>query len=162
MRILIVSDTHGKNKNLKRVLDMEAPVDLLIHLGDACCLESEIADMVGCPLEIIAGNCDFFSQLEREKNIKLENLKVFITHGNYYDVESGIDDIEKVAIGNGADIVMFGHTHRPVIDYGDGIIALNPGSLCMPRQEGRRCSYAMMEFDRKGNPHIEIKYLVEK
>ena len=35
MKILIVSDTHRKNENLKKVLDREPPFDMMIHLGDA-------------------------------------------------------------------------------------------------------------------------------
>ena len=55
--------------------------------------------------------------------------------------------------------MMFGHTHRPLIDYSKGIIALNPGSLSYPRQEGKRPSYMIMELDKKGEAHFEIVYL---
>ncbi len=34
MRVLIVSDTHGKNGNLEKVLRLIAPLDLIFHLGD--------------------------------------------------------------------------------------------------------------------------------
>ena len=34
MKILIVSDTHGQEKNLEEVLKKEEPIDALIHLGD--------------------------------------------------------------------------------------------------------------------------------
>ena len=54
---------------------------------------------------------------------------------------------------------MFGHTHRPLIDYGKNVIALNPGSLSYPRQEGKRPSYIMMETDIKGDAHFRIEYL---
>ena len=69
MRILIVSDTHRKHENLKRVLENVSPVDLLIHLGDAEGYEDVIGEMAGCPLEIVAGNNDFFSRSsERKRN----------------------------------------------------------------------------------------------
>ena len=42
---------------------------------------------------------------------------MLITHGHYYYVNTGIEDIEREAEGRGFDIVMFGHTHRPIIDY---------------------------------------------
>ena len=35
MKVLIISDTHGKHENLKTVLKREKPVDLVVHLGDA-------------------------------------------------------------------------------------------------------------------------------
>lgn len=34
MKILIVSDTHGRLENLERVIEMTKPIDALIHLGD--------------------------------------------------------------------------------------------------------------------------------
>ena len=54
---------------------------------------------------------------------------------------------------------MFGHTHRPLIDYGKNIIAINPGSLSYPRQEGRKPSYIIMEIDESGDADFQIRYV---
>ena len=54
---------------------------------------------------------------------------------------------------------MFGHTHRPIIDYRKDVIALNPGSLSYPRQEGKRPSYIIMELIIEGEATFEIDYL---
>ncbi len=159
MRILIISDTHRKHENLIRVLQRVSPLDLLIHLGDAEGAEDYIVGLAGCPLEIVAGNSDFFSALPREKEITIGSYRALITHGHYYYVNSGIADIEKEAAARQFDLVMFGHTHQPLIDYGKNIIALNPGSLSYPRQEGKRPSYILMETDKKGTAHFEIYYL---
>lgn len=158
MRILIVSDTHRRQENLEWVLEQEAPIDLLIHLGDVEGCEDEIVAMAECPVEMIAGNNDFFSDLEREKELKLGKYRVLITHGHYYYVSTGITEIKKEAEARGYDIVMFGHTHRPMLNYGK-VITLNPGSLSYPRQEGHRPSYIMMEIDKSGEAHFEIEYL---
>ena len=53
----------------------------------------------------------------------------------------GNETIKKRPLTGGVDIVLYGHTHRPVIDIDDDIIAVNPGSLSHPRQEGRQPSY---------------------
>ena len=159
MKILIVSDTHRRHDNLIEVLEREQPIHQLIHLGDAEGEEDYIGELAGCPMEVVAGNNDFFSSLPREKDLWLGKYRVLITHGHYYYVNAGIADIEKEASARRYDIVMFGHTHRPLIDYGKDIIALNPGSLSYPRQEGRRPSYIVMDVDKKGDAHFEIKYL---
>lgn len=159
MRILIVSDTHGKHKNLKEILTRVKDIDLMIHLGDVEGGEEEIVQMAGCPVEMVSGNNDFFSDLEREKELQIGNYKVFITHGHYYYVAMGVEDLRKEACGRGMDIVMFGHTHRPFFDNSKGVIALNPGSVSYPRQEGHRPSYALMEIDHKGEAHFSIEYL---
>ena len=158
-KIMVVSDTHKHHRNLARALEQAGTPDLLIHLGDAEGYEDYIADMAGCPLEIVSGNNDFFSSLPREKEIMVGNYRVFMTHGHYYYVGSGIEDLKREALARGADVAMFGHTHIPLIEYGDGIVVMNPGSISYPRQEGKRPSYILMDIDKKGMAHYEIEYL---
>lgn len=159
MKILIVSDTHGKHENLKLALEQEKPIDRMIHLGDAEGCEDYIQRLAQCPMDIVAGNNDFFSQLPMEETIYLGNYKILITHGHYYNVNAGIAGIQKDANARGFNIVMFGHTHRPVVERGNGIITLNPGSLSYPRQEGKRPSYIVMDLDKKGEAEFELKFL---
>ena len=54
---------------------------------------------------------------------------------------------------------MYGHTHKPVVDVGENLIAVNPGSLTYPRQVGRKPSYIIMDLDEQGKAHFEIRYL---
>lgn len=58
-----------------------------------------------------------------------------------------------------ADIVMFGHTHRPYLERGRDITVLNPGSLSFPRQEGRKGSYMIMELQEDGQLDYFEHYL---
>lgn len=159
MRVLIVSDTHRKHENLENVLKKEKNIDLMIHLGDAEGCEDYIEAISGCPVEIVAGNSDFFSQLDNERGIVLGKYQVLITHGHYYNVNASIENIKREALSRRYDIVMFGHTHRPLIDVGGDITALNPGSLSYPRQEGKQPSYIVMEIDETGGAKFEILYL---
>lgn len=158
MKILIVSDTHKKNENYFKVLQMHHP-DMVIHCGDAEGSEYALSSAAECPVYIVLGNNDFFSDLPREITLDIGSYKVWVTHGHNYYVSMGNETIKKEAIERGVDIVLYGHTHRPVIDIGDDIIAVNPGSLSYPRQEGRQSSYAIMETDREGKVHFTIAYL---
>ena len=83
MRILIVSDTHKHNDNYFRVLEKEGQMDMVIHCGDAEGSEYLLQEAAGCPLHIVMGNNDFFSNLPREIEIEIENRRVLITHGHY-------------------------------------------------------------------------------
>lgn len=159
MRVLVISDTHSKHTNLEEVLKQEQPFDLAVHLGDAEGCGQQIQRMVKCPLEIVAGNCDFLSELEQEKIIQIGRHQVFITHGHYYNVNAGYEDIKKEAKGRGCDIVMFGHTHRPIVEYGKNVITVNPGSISYPRQDGKRPSYVVMNLKDSEKPEILIHYL---
>ena len=67
MRILIISDTHRRNENFLKLIERVRPLDMLIHCGDVEGNEAIFTEKAGCPVEIIAGNNDFFTSLPRER-----------------------------------------------------------------------------------------------
>lgn len=158
MKILVVSDTHKKNDNYFSVLEMHKP-DMVIHCGDAEGCEYALTQAADCPVQIVLGNNDFFSDLPRELELNVGPYKVWVTHGHNYYVYMSSETIKREAVARGMDIVMYGHTHRPVIDIDDEVIAINPGSLSYPRQDGHRPSYIIMEIDRNDEAHFTIAYL---
>lgn len=159
MKILIVSDTHGKDTNLENVLDIEKPIDMLIHLGDIEGSEEYIEVIAECPCEMVAGNNDFFSSLPRELEIEIDGYRALLTHGHYYYVSLGKETLVTEGISREKDIVMFGHTHRPYLEISENLVILNPGSLSYPRQEGKKCTYIIMETDENGEADYKIKEL---
>jgi putative phosphoesterase len=159
VRILIVSDTHRKNDNYLKAVESAGKLDLVIHLGDVEGSEYIIEEAVDCPVEIVAGNNDFFSDLPSEKTLQIGKYRVMITHGHRYYIGMGNEMLKKEAIAAGADIVMYGHTHKPVIDISKNIIAINPGSLSYPRQENRKPSYIIMDIDSDGEARFDLRYI---
>ena len=160
MKILIVSDTHRDTSNFYKAVEQNAPLDMVIHLGDVEGSDFGMRRAAGCPMEIVAGNSDFFSDLPREKEIEIEGYKILLTHGNFYLVTLGMERIREEGRERGVDIVMFGHTHKPLLDIDDEeLMLINPGSLSFPRQEGKRPSYIIMEIDEKGELQFELKYI---
>ena len=91
MKILIVSDTHRKDDNLKQVIEEQAPLDMLIHLGDAEGSEYWIPEWAGehCMMAMVMGNNDFFSKLDRELELEIGSHRALLTHGHYYGVSMG-------------------------------------------------------------------------
>lgn len=159
MRVLIVSDTHGRHGNLDRVLEQTGKIDMFIHLGDVEGDEEYLEAVIECEKHIVRGNNDFFSYLPKEEEFYIGKYKVFITHGHNYYVSLDSDMIREEGRARHADIVMFGHTHRPYLDREEDITVLNPGSLSYPRQEGRKCSYMIMELDKSDRLHFAEKFL---
>lgn len=159
MKVLIVSDTHGRDGNLEIAVAQEAPFDMLIHCGDVEGREFFIQALVECPCHIVSGNNDFFSDLPREEEIVLEGKKIFVTHGHYYGVSMDLSGVVDEAADRNCQAVFFGHTHKPVIMEKDGVLAINPGSLAYPRQRGHRPSYVVLDTDGSGNMQAEICYL---
>ena len=158
MKVLVVSDTHKKNDDYFRLLEMHHP-DMVIHCGDAEGCEYAITAAAECPVKIVLGNNDFFSELPREQEFNIGKYKVWLTHGHNYYVSMGSEMIKREAVARRMDIVIYGHTHRPVIEQDEDVIAINPGSLSYPRQEGHRPSYIIMEMDREEELHFTIAYL---
>ena len=159
MKVLIVSDSHGRETYLDLAIEKASPFDMLIHLGDVEGSEYYLEGALSCPMEIIGGNNDFFSDLEREKIVSIGKYRVLLTHGHRYQVHFGTERIKEYARQNGVDIVMFGHTHVPVIEQSSNIIALNPGSISRPRQAGHRPSYIIWDLNEKKENQFKICYL---
>ena len=161
MKVLIVSDTHGRHTGLDRVLEKEGKIDLFIHLGDIEGGESYINSVVECEKHMVRGNNDFFSDLPREEEIDIGGYKAFITHGHPYYVSLDSEYIREEGAARKVDIVMFGHTHKPYFEQKDGITVLNPGSLAYPR-DGMNGKYMLLEFDQHGTPFFAENELKPK
>lgn len=158
MKVLIVSDTHGKEDRLLTVIEKEKPIDKIIHLGDLECDVQYIEQITDCVCFAVKGNNDYYSSLPADNIVMLGRHRAFITHGHYYGVHFGTKDLLRHARVLDCDIVMYGHTHFPEIDEGS-ITILNPGSLTYPRQPDHRPSYIIAEIDDAGDAKYELKYL---
>lgn len=158
MKVLIVSDTHGREQNLVKTIERVKPIDLLIHLGDFDGGEEYIQSIAPCPLEMVSGNNDFFNKLPKEKMVVIGKYSVMLTHGHRYGVSRCTSALKDAAVNRKVDIVMFGHTHIPMIDLKDNVWAINPGSLALPRQEGRIPTFIIMDIDSNGEAHFTLNY----
>ena len=135
----------------------------LIHLGDTEGSEAYFKDWIKndlCVVHVVRGNNDFFSHTEAEKEISIGKYRAFLCHGHMYGVSLGTENIKEEARSRKVNIVMFGHTHKPYLEYcSDGLVVLNPGSLSYPRQDGRHPSFMIMEIDRFGEAHYTTNFL---
>ena len=159
MKILVISDTHGSDRNLNLVLEKEKGIDLMIHLGDLCGLEDYIEEMTGIPCYMVRGNNDYRSNLPAESVIMVGKHRTLLTHGHYFAIACDTADLRRYARGLDCDIVMYGHTHIPEIETVGGITVVNPGSLTLPRQPGRRTSYIIAETDEAGDVTFDLHFL---
>ena len=144
MKILIVSDTHGKHRSYAKVIEREGKIDMLLHMGDVEGGELYIEGTAGCPVHIVAGNCDFFSELPGEEEVQIGKYKIFMTHGHGYYVSMDTRRLKEEAMKRGAQIALYGHTHKPDIDLEGDVMVVNPGSLSFPRQMDRKPSYVII------------------
>lgn len=130
MRILVTSDSHGNEDNLRRAILAQPKAEIVIHLGDG---ETEADRMKrSFPEKMflqVRGNCDWGSNLPTEGVYDVQGVKIFYTHGHMYGVKSGLYNAVCAAREKGASILLYGHTHLAMTDYEDGLHIMNPGSL---------------------------------
>ena len=148
MRAVVLSDSHGDIHSCEKAIESMGKVDLIIHLGDIARDVRHISQKYPeIPLASVVGNNDLcFSKDELERVIDFDGHKLFICHGHTLGVRYGTERLEGVALQNGCDAALFGHTHCAVDKKASsGILILNPGSVSRPRSGG--ASFGVLETD---------------
>ncbi len=154
-RILVISDTHGRIDNAVRLLS-SVPFDKIIHLGDTLRDAIEIGKAFpDCELIYVKGNNDPLGA-ENEKIIEIGGKKIFLCHGHTYSVSSDLVWLGFSAAEKGADVVLFGHTHRKEDAEFNGVRLFNPGSASLPRDLKASCGIIEVDGDYFGMAHYEF------
>lgn len=144
MRVLVFSDSHGRVGPMQDMIELYAP-DAVFHLGDVVRDGDKLEKLYPkLPFFRVSGNCDGISPvLPPEDVARLESKTILYMHGHTQHVKSGISLAVQAARAIQADLLLFGHTHRPLCEaYGD-LLAVNPG----PAQDG--CA-ALLTWERGG------------
>ncbi len=131
MKILVFSDSHGNDNYMKKAIKMHPDAEVLIYLGDG------LSDFLSLPSVnsaklYVRGNCDWhptYSSTPTIDSINLSGKKIVYLHGHTHSVKSGLETLKALASDMSADLVLFGHTHKPVEHYGDGTYYFNPGTV---------------------------------
>ena len=163
LRILILSDSHGRNENVElaiaQVREEIGEFQMLIHLGDVGDAR-ELESLAGVPCYIVRGNTDYDAKLLNANVIEAGGHRIFATHGHLYQVDMRLDLLRFAALENDCDIAMYGHTHVPYLEEDpDDVTILNPGSISKPRQADHRYTYMVMEIDDEEEVTYELRYV---
>lgn len=133
MRLLVLSDTHAQESGAVSALAAQPNARHVFFLGDGLRGFEELAGAY--PDHVfytVKGNCDFGADYIAEGFVELAGVKIFFTHGHLYGVKFGLESLCGAALKHGAELVLFGHTHRALSAYSGGLYLLNPGSLSRP------------------------------
>ena len=146
MRIIVISDIHGQTALLRQILLKEQKAEVVFFLGDG---ENDINkvkfDFPEKCFFMVRGNCDWGSNLDTISTVTLEDVKFLYSHGHIHSVKFGDSDIKDAARSAFADVLLYGHTHRVVNTYEDGLYIMNPGSLA-----NYEPSYGVIEILKEG------------
>jgi putative phosphoesterase len=126
MRLGIIADTHGLLR--PEVFDVFAEVDHILHAGDIGSLDLLTELETIAPVTAVYGNCDDFAVRARVPAVvkrRFEGLDFVLTHGD--ELGSPTADGLYAAYPE-AEVIIFGHTHRPLLTTVDLIVTvMNPG-----------------------------------
>lgn len=129
MRILVFSDSHGRVGPMQDMVERYVP-DAVFHLGDVVRDGEKLVELYPkIPFYRVAGNCDWNNPgLPLEDVARLEGKTILYMHGHTQRVKAGISLAVRAAQAIQADLLLFGHTHRPLSQDYNGLLAVNPGA----------------------------------
>lgn len=157
VRIGVISDTHlprGVRRIPDQVFRLFEDADLILHAGDF--IEAHVLDELKAigPVQAVLGNCDS-AELARQLPVTASISAGGIAIGMIHDSGEKQGRRRRMAATfSGHRVVVFGHSHMPLIDDDGSLLLLNPGSACDPRQ-AKVPSVAMLEIAH-GNPTAEL------
>jgi putative phosphoesterase len=133
-KIAILSDSHGFIH--PKIIALVAKCDIAIHAGDVCD-ETILEDLK--PLEkliVIAGNNDeHITQLKNVEMLELNGQKIVIEHGHLHGHHKPSHESLRNTYPD-AKIIIYGHTHKQVIDNSQNPWVINPGASGKIRNHG--------------------------
>lgn len=161
MKIGIISDTHAR-KNISRLTDIITSrfkdVDIIMHAGDYT--TSKVIYMIKKfkPFAGVFGNNDGddVKKLVKEKEIYTAfNKRIGLCH-SYGNGDKALDCAYDIFKDDNVDIIIFGHSHQPIITTKGRILMLNPGSLTHKKSGGWN-SYIILTIEKE-NAHAELYF----
>jgi len=138
MRIAVLSDTHLRiGKSLPRfVWEHLTQIDLIIHAGDLTHIG--LLEELSClaPVRAVRGNCDSWDvSLPDRDVIECEHFRIGLIHGDTGKGKSTPERAYNAFIDTPVDVIVFGHSHTPFMEWREGILMFNPGSPTDKRRE---------------------------
>lgn len=153
MLIGLISDTHSLVR--PEVFSALEGVELILHAGDVGGSSVLIELRAIAPVHAVFGNTDppGDPELRRSISLDVEELAIHVSHGH----ELGSPTADKLLDRYRADIIVYGHTHKPLIERAGSRLVVNPGAAG-PRRFNLQPSVARLTIV-KGKADVEIVWL---
>lgn len=145
----LISDTHGLVRpEALRALEGTA---LILHAGDVGGRRVLAALEAVAPVQAVYGNTDAPESLPAAIDCVLAGLRVHVSHGH----ELGSPTPARMAARYAADVIVFGHTHQPLVAHVGPTLVVNPGAAG-PRRFDVKPSLAILTLPERDVRLIEL------
>ena len=148
--LLVMSDSHGDEDNVRWAMEKHPDASRVIHLGDGAGEQAIIREASARNL-CVAGNCDWYSDAPVKQIVEIDGIQLLLTHGHEYRVKSRLDTLAYAAEAAGVQAALFGHTHRQANIFAGNVYLINPGSI-------RAGEYALVKIEN-GKIETELRRL---
>lgn len=121
MRIGLISDTHDLVR--PEALAYLRGCDHILHAGDVCGPAVLEALAALAPLTAVRGNNDhgaWAGGLRDTETLELGGVRIRLLHD--------LADLGRTPLPADLRVVVFGHSHKPVVEERGGVLHVNPGS----------------------------------
>lgn len=120
----LISDTHGLLR--PEVHNAFVGVELILHAGDVGGEEILAELRLIAPVQAVAGNCDdpWTSGLPPALDLTLADVRIHVSHGHELGAPTPAQLLDRYA----ADVIVYGHTHRPLVERHGARLVVNPGA----------------------------------
>jgi uncharacterized protein len=123
MLIGLISDTHGRLR--PEAVHALQEADLILHAGDVGGTSVLEGLRRIAPVQAVCGNVDApDGTLPSSIDGEFDGVRVHVSHGH----ELGAPTAARLAARYDADVIIFGHTHRPLIEQAGQSLVINPGA----------------------------------
>ena len=98
-----------------------------------------------------AENKAFLRSLEKEIRFLADDKRVLLVHGSprkmneYLFEDRPLSSFQRLAASSNADVIVFGHTHKPYAKEVEGVLFVNDGSVGKPKDGDWRACYVILE-----------------
>ena len=149
MIVGVIADTHGRLD--PKVAELFQGVDHILHAGDIG--DEAVLDELRklAPVTAVAGNVDRYplaAKYPKTQIVEIGGRAILVTH-----IRPDPAATAKHLNERRPDAVVFGHSHRPAVEWDDGVLFLNPGTAGQKRFQVPR-TVALLEVGDGLRPEI--------
>ena len=155
MKCLVFSDSHESCKLMRDALLVHRDAEVVFFLGDGLSDAERVAlDYPDRAWIVVRGNCDYGNtfrgrEVLKVEKITLDGVKIVLTHGDLYCAKYTMGVLKGLAVREGADILLFGHTHTAMEEYVSDsehpFYLFNPGAA-----SGYHATYGIIDITQNG------------
>jgi putative phosphoesterase len=117
---------------------------------------------------VTGDNKAYLRSLNNEIRFEADGRRVLLVHGSprkmneYLFEDRAVSSFQRLAASSNADIIVFGHTHKPYTKVVNGVLFINVGSVGKPKDGDWRACYTVLDTVQPHCEFVRVEYDLKK